>query len=123
VRAVFSAPLVAGDAALGALKVYSRRPGAYGDRDEHLLTMFAAHAAVLLNQVRSRADARQVSTRLTASLHARDVVNIAKGVLMCRDGVDEQSAFLLLSKAAADEGTPLRVVAESVAGSTSRRRR
>ncbi len=123
VRAVLSAPLVAGDAALGALKVYSRRPGAYGERDEHLLTMFAAHAAVLLNQVRSRADARQVSTRLAASLRARDVVNIAKGVLMCRDGVDEQSAFLLLSKAAEDEGTPLRAVAESVAGSTSQRRR
>jgi GAF domain-containing protein len=123
VRAVLSAPLVAGDAALGALKVYSRRPGAYGDRDEHLLTMFAAHAAVLLNHVHSRADARQVSARLTASLRARDAVNIAKGVLMCREGVDEQAAFLLLSKTAEDDGRPLRAVAEAVACSTSRRRR
>lgn len=74
--------------------------------------MFAAHAAVLLNQVRSRADVRQVSTRLAASLRARDVVNIAKGVLMCREDVDEQAAFLLLSKAAEEEGRPLRAVAE-----------
>ena len=122
-RAVLSAPLVVGDAALGALKVYSRRPGTYGEHDKHLLTMFAAHAAVLLNQVRSRADARRVSTRLADSLRVRDVVNIAKGVLMCREGVDEQAAFLLLSKAAEEEGRPLRAVAESVAGSTSRRRR
>ncbi len=122
-RAVLSAPLVAGDTALGALKVYSRLPGTYGERDEHLLTMFAAHAAVLLTHVRSHEDARRVSTRLAASLRTRDLVNIAKGVLMVREGVDEQAAFLLLSKAAADEGRPLRAVAESVACSTTRRGR
>ncbi|GAB1510893.1 GAF and ANTAR domain-containing protein [Actinophytocola sp. KF-1] len=122
-RAVLSAPLVAGDTALGALKVYARRPGTYGERDEHLLTMFAAHAAVLLAHIRTHEDAGRVSTRLAAALRARDLVNIAKGVLMVREGVDEQAAFLLLAKTAADEGKPLRAVADTVAGSTSRRRR
>lgn len=122
-RAALSVPLVAGDTALGALKVYSRRPGAYGDRDEHLLAMFAAHAAVLLTHVRSVEDARRVSERLAASLRTRDLVNIAKGVLMVREGVDEPAAFLMLSRTAADEGKPLRAVAAAVAGSTTRRKR
>ena len=122
-RAVLSVPLVAGDDALGALKVYSHRPDTYDDHDEHLLTMFAAHSAVLLNHVRSYEDARQVSASLSASLRTRDLVNMAKGVLMARDGVDERTAFLLLSTTAEQEGRPLRLVAESLTGATARRLR
>ena len=122
-RAVLSAPLVAGDAALGALKVYSHRPDVYDDRDEHLLTMFAAHSAVLLAHVRSDEDAKRMSDALRASLRARDVVNIAKGVLMARDGMDEQAAFLLLSTRAEQEGRPLHELAESLLGTMSRRLR
>jgi GAF domain-containing protein len=122
-RAALSAPLVAGDTTLGALKVYSHRPDTYDDHGEHLLTMFAAHSAVLLTHVRSYEDARQVSTGLRTSLRSRDLVNMAKGVLMAREGVDERTAFLLLSTRAAQEGRPLRELAESVAGTTARRLR
>nr|AKA59456.1 hypothetical protein [uncultured bacterium AR_456] len=122
-RAVLSAPLVAGDEALGAMKVYSRRPGAFGDREEHLLTMFAAHAAVLLANVRSYSDARRVSDELRDSMRARDLVNMAKGVLMAREAVDERTAFLLLTGMAREQGRPLRDVADSVAGTTVHRRR
>jgi GAF domain-containing protein len=122
-RAVLSAPLVAGDEALGALKVYSRRPGAYGDHDEHLLTMFAAHAAVLLANVRSYEDARRVSEELRDSMRSRDLVNVAKGVLMAREGTDERTAFLLLTGMAREQGKPLREIADGVAGTTVRRLR
>jgi GAF domain-containing protein len=122
-RAVLSAPLVAGDEALGAMKVYSRRPGTYDHRDEHLLTMFAAHSAVLLNHVRSYEDARRVSATLRTSLRTRDLVNMAKGVLMAREGVDERTAFLLLSKTAEQEGRTLRHVAEAATSATARRLR
>jgi GAF domain-containing protein len=123
VRAVLSAPLVAGDAALGAMKVYSHRIGAYDHRDEHLLTMVAAHSAVLLNHVRSYEDARRVSATLRTSLRTRDLVNMAKGVLMAREGVDERTAFLLLSKTAEQENRTLRQVADSVTNATKRRLR
>jgi GAF domain-containing protein len=122
VRAVLSAPMVAGDEALGALKVYSHQPGAYADR-EHLLAMFAAHAAVLLASVRSYEDARRVSDELRDSMRTRDLVNVAKGVLMARDAVDERTAFLFLSRTAREQGTPLHEVARSVADTTTRRRR
>jgi GAF domain-containing protein len=122
-RAGLSTPLVAGDEALGALKVYSRHAGAYGDHDEHLLTMFAAHAAVLLANVRSFEDAKRVSDELRDSMRVRDLVNMAKGVLMARESVAERTAFLLLTGMARDQGRPLREVADAVAGTTVRRRR
>jgi GAF domain-containing protein len=122
-RAVLSVPLVAGDEGLGALKVYSRRPGAYGDREEHLLTMFAAHAAVLLANVRSYEDAKRVSDELRDSVRGRDLINIAKGVLMAREATDERTAFLRLTGMAREQGKPLREVANGVTGTTVRRRR
>jgi GAF domain-containing protein len=122
-RAVLSAPLVAGDDGLGALKVYSRRPGVYGDREEHLMSMFAAHAAVLLANVRSYEDARRVSGELRDSMRGRDVVNMAKGALMAREATDEQTAFLLLTGMAREHCKPLREVALSVVNTTVRRLR
>jgi GAF domain-containing protein len=122
-RAVLSAPLVAGDEGLGAIKVYSRHPGAFDDKDEHLLTLFAAHAAVLVANVRSYEDARRVSDELRDSMRGRDLINIAKGVLMAREATDERTAFLLLTRMAREQGRPLREVAGTVAGTTVRRLR
>lgn len=123
VRAVLSVPLVAGEAVLGAMKVYSHRAGNYDNRDEQLMMMFAAHSAVLLDHVRSYEDAIRVSAALRTSLRTRDLVNMAKGVLMARDGVDERTAFLLLSRTAEQDCRTLRHVAESVTGATARRLR
>jgi GAF domain-containing protein len=122
-RAVLSAPLVAGDEALGAMKVYSHRADVYDDHDEHLLTMFAAHSAVLLTHVRSYQDARRMSDALRTSLRGRDLVNMAKGVLMAREGVDERTAFLLLSTRAGQEGRSVRELAKSLVGAIPRRLR
>jgi GAF domain-containing protein len=122
-RAVLSAPLVAGDEALGAMKVYSHRADVYDDHDEHLLTMFAAHSAVLLAHVRSYQDARRMSDALRTSLRGRDLVNMAKGVLMAREGVDERTAFLLLSTRAGQEGRSVRELAKSLVGAIPRRLR
>lgn len=123
IRSVLSTPLVADDEALGALKLYSHLPGVYGGHDEHVLALFAANAAVLLVNVRGHEDARRVSDELRDSMHARDLVNIAKGVLMAREATDEATAFLLLTGMAREQGRPLREVAEDVAGSTLRRLR
>jgi GAF domain-containing protein len=123
VRAVLSAPLVAGDDCLGALKVYAPRPHAYGAREEYLLTMFAASAAVLVANVKSYQDARRASDDLQNALRARDLVNIAKGVIMAREGIDEQTAFVVLADMANGQHRHLRDVADDVLQSTVRRDR
>jgi GAF domain-containing protein len=122
-RASLSAPLVAGDAGLGALKVYGDRPRAYGSREESLLGMFATQAAVLVANAKSHADANRASARLAASVRGRDTVNIAKGILMAQGHVDEQSAFLQLAQSARESSQPLVKTAEDLARTTLRRRR
>jgi GAF domain-containing protein len=122
-RAVLSGPLVAGDKGLGALNVYSSHPATYRDHGEHLLTMFAAHVAVLLANARSHEDARRVSDRLRDGMRDRDLVNLAKGVLMERESVDERAASQLLVGMARERGRPLREVADKVVGAAERRRR
>jgi GAF domain-containing protein len=122
-RAVLSTPLVAEDTVLGAIKVYAGPPDAYGRREEHLLAMFAAQAAVLVANVRTVEAAQRVAEELRHAFRSRDVVAMAKGVLMAREGVDEDGAFAALAGAARRERRPLVDVAEALVRAISRTRR
>ncbi len=122
-RSALSAPLVAGGDALGAIKVYSRKPSAFGEREEYLLTMFAAQSAILLANVRSFDNARKLSGSLVDAMRARDVINMAKGVVMAREHVDEGTAFAQLARNAHEEHKNLRDLAGALVRSTVRRDR
>jgi GAF domain-containing protein len=122
-RASLSAPLVAGDTALGAMKIYGTRPGMYGSREEFLLSMFATQAAVLVANTKSYADAHRVSAGLQASMRGRDAINIAKGILMAQGQVDQHTAFLRLAKTAEQRRQPLLEAAEELARTILRPRR
>jgi GAF domain-containing protein len=100
--ATLSAPLLVQNTCVGAVKVYAREAGAFSVRDERLLTLFAAQAGVLLGYVRRAEDTRRTSAAFKETLRSRDVLNLAKGALMEREGVSEDAAFgLLLSLAQA----------------------
>jgi GAF domain-containing protein len=122
-RSAMSAPLVAGAEALGALKVYARVPDAYTDREEHVLMMFATQAAMLLANMHTAQDAERVSDELKDSLRGREVITLAKGIVMAREGVDERMAFLTLFDTARREQITLRKAAERLARTTVRRLR
>ncbi|MFL6143782.1 MAG: GAF and ANTAR domain-containing protein [Labedaea sp.] len=123
VRSVLSAPLVAGSGSLGAVKVYAAQPRMFGEREERLLTMFATQAAILLANMRSAEDARRVSDTLKDALRGREVITLALGVIMARQGVDERGAFLALADTAQQQGKTMRQAAERIAESTVQRRR
>jgi GAF domain-containing protein len=123
IRSCLSTGLVAGDQALGAIKIYSDEPGAFGPRNEQLLTMFAAQAAVLVSNVRSAESARRMTDELRDALRARDSINIAKGVLMAKEALSEDDAFAMLLAIANREHRPLHEVAHSVARAARRARR
>jgi GAF domain-containing protein len=122
-RSALSAPLVAGENALGALKVYAAREHAYGDREAHVLTMFAAQAAILLVHMRPAGDAQRISDQLRDKVRGRDAIALAKGIIMARDGVHERAAFLVLAELAQRERKPIRDVAEHLARSAVRQYR
>jgi response regulator NasT len=57
---------------------------------------------------------REEADSLTEALAARKVIERAKGLLMERDGLSEQAAFLRLRKASQVSGRPLKVIAEAL---------
>lgn len=115
-----SVPLVAGDRALGALKVYGSASG-FKEADERRLVMFAAQAAILLANVQTHDNARRLSEGLKEALRTRDLIDMAKGVLMAREGVDETTAFAMLVGTSRRESKKLRDVATRIVKSTARR--
>ncbi|MFJ6671411.1 GAF domain-containing protein [Actinosynnema sp. NPDC091369] len=117
-RSALSTPVVAGAEALGAMKVYASEPDVFGEREERLLENFATQAAVLLANARTAEDARHVSDRLKDALQGREVIALAKGIIIARDGADERSAFLALTDLAQRRGTTLRAAAEDLVRST-----
>jgi GAF domain-containing protein len=122
-RAALSAPLVAGDGALGAMKVYADEPAAFDDHAERRLMLFSAQAAILVANVQSYERARRLSDELRMTVRSRDVVSMAKGVLMGRDGVAESTAFAMLRDRAEEDGVSLHDAARAVLDSGARRRR
>jgi len=94
---------------LGAMNMYSWRPGAFdleGDRDEGLA--LGAHVAVAL------ASAQQIEG-LTTALVSRTVIGQAEGILMERFDIDADRAFQVLKRVSSHCNTKLqRVAAELV---------
>jgi GAF domain-containing protein len=122
-RSSMSAPMLAGDHALGALKVYGAGAGVFTERDAQVLILSAAQAALLVTHVTARERARRTSDDLRQAMSARDVVSTAKGVLMGRHGIGEEAALtMLLSRSGGDAGS-LRQAARAVVESAVRRRR
>jgi GAF domain-containing protein len=113
-RSTLSAPLLAGDEALGAIKLYAREPAAFHPRDEHLLVLFAAQAAVLVANLQAHAAAVRLSEDLKTALRSRDLIGQAKGILIANRGVDEDEAFRLLAAASQRQNVKLVEVARSI---------
>ncbi|TYP84645.1 GAF domain-containing protein [Blastococcus xanthinilyticus] len=122
-RAALSAPLVAGNAGLGAIKVYADRPGVFDRRSEQLLTLFSAQAAFLVANVQSYDRARRLSEGMRQAVRDRDLVGMAKGVLMGRHSMDEDAALRMLVSRSRDQGVVLADAARAVVDSAARRRR
>ncbi|RZU31566.1 GAF and ANTAR domain-containing protein [Blastococcus saxobsidens] len=122
-HAALSAPLVAGDTTVGAIKVYADHPGAFDTRSRELLVMFSAQAALLVANVQSAERAMRLSEAMRQAVRDRDLVGIAKGVLIGRHGIDEEAALRMLVARSQHDGILLAGAARAVVDSAVRRRR
>ncbi|MFF2319028.1 GAF domain-containing protein [Arthrobacter sp. NPDC058097] len=90
--------------AIGALKVYADRPGAFDEHSEQVLALLAGPAALILSNLQARERAARLSDVLKDSLHSRSLIDMAKGVLMERLQVGEREALqAMISRARTDE--------------------
>ncbi|WP_258803445.1 ANTAR domain-containing protein [Pseudarthrobacter sp. NS4] len=83
-----------------------------------LLQLFAVPAATLLAHIQASEAPQKMTEGLQSSLHSRDIVNRACGVLMERLHVPHEDALQQLMKQARDNGTTLQHVSESVLART-----
>ncbi|WP_217169193.1 GAF and ANTAR domain-containing protein [Streptomyces sp. AC512_CC834] len=95
------------DEDLGALNLYSYRPGAFTEADETAGWLLASHAAVAFSSARTHA-------QLQEAIGTRHTVGEAMGILMGSHRLTEDQAFATLRRYSQDHNVKLRDVARRV---------
>jgi transcriptional regulator with GAF, ATPase, and Fis domain len=92
---------------LGALDLYSSKPGAFGRHHEQVGWLLASHAAVAWSSARH-------NEHLHAAIDTRQVIGEATGILMARYELTEIEAFGRLVQASQNTNTKLRDLARTI---------
>ena len=92
---------------LGALNVYSRRPGAFGEDAETIGLVFASHASIALS-------AAQSEENLHRAIDKRELIGQAKGILMERHRLTADQAFQVLVRASSHTNRKLFDIADEL---------
>lgn len=114
IRSALSAPLLQESHALGAMKVYATRPGAFGEAEERLLVRLASAAATLLAAAQPIDAPAQLSAAMKAALESRDTVALAAGILMSRDRLGAAAARSALLQTARAQGRRVQEIATEI---------
>jgi GAF domain-containing protein len=105
IRAVLSIRLNTPSARIGALNLYSFRPGGFDADDDAVAHLLAPHASVALAATRTEAN-------LWQAIDARKLIGQAQGILMERFDLDADQAFAVLRRYSQDHNVKLREVAQ-----------
>ncbi|MFE9017135.1 ANTAR domain-containing protein [Streptomyces sp. NPDC007808] len=95
------------DEDLGALNLYSRKPGAFTADSELAGWLLASHAAVAFSSARSHAQMEQ-------AVATRHLIGEAMGILMGSHRLTEEQAFDVLRRYSQENNVKLREVARQV---------
>ena len=114
IKAILSSPLRAFDQPVGALNIYSRTASTFEVKDQQAAATFADKASVILSDAHIDVSDRQMALRFQEALRSREVLSLAKGIIMDREGTDEESAFNSLLRLSLHHGTTLRARAEAI---------
>jgi len=95
----------------GGLNIYGQVPGAFGDDDEQLASMFADQASIIVANTRAYWAAFEMTRNLTAAMESREVIEQAKGVLMVTHRLSADGAFDRLRQRSQAENRKLRDIA------------
>ncbi|PSM45236.1 antitermination regulator [Streptomyces dioscori] len=92
---------------LGALNVYSHKPGVFDETARRAGWILASHAAVAFSAARTH-------QQLSHAMETRHEIGEAMGILMERYGLTEDSAFKVLKKTSQDRNVKLREIAHQI---------
>jgi GAF domain-containing protein len=114
IKAILSSPLRASEKPVGALNIYSRTAESFEVKDQESAAVFAKQASVILSAARVGVSDTQMAIRFEEALRSRKVISLAEGIIMEREGIDEEGAFSALLRLALNQGVPLRERAEAL---------
>jgi GAF domain-containing protein len=114
IRSSLSVPLVADGEPVGALNLYSRRPGAFGEAETRRAEKFARHASGALTLALRLASCTDLNEQLRSSIVSRAVIDQALGVIMATEHCSQDKAFTLLRTASQNTNVKLRDLALSI---------
>lgn len=107
IRSVLSLPMFADELSMGALNFYAERPQSFSEDSRRIAAVFATLGALAWsNVVRTQ--------QFKEALSTRDMIGQAKGILIERYDLDDQTAFNTLIKLSQSMNTPLRDIARRV---------
>jgi anti-anti-sigma factor len=118
IRAILSSPLLAFRTPVGALNIYSRATEAFDVQAQAAAGVFAQKASVILSDAGAAVTDTQLAFRYQEALRSRRAITLATGVLMEREGVDEEEAFRDLLRLSLYHGDPLREQANAIVRSS-----
>jgi GAF domain-containing protein len=122
VRSTLSLPMLSGESSVGALNFYADSDAAFGETEAEVGRLFAAQATVVLVNAQAYWGARLRSEHLEQALVGREVIDLAKGIIMNAIGCGPDEAFDTLVKQSQQENRKLRDVAADIVARAQRRR-
>ncbi len=105
IESILSLRLFASEDTMGSLNLYSLQPDAFDEEDIAVGSVFAAHAAVALAGATREA-------QLEAKADSRNVIGMAKGIIMAQQKISDDEAFDILRRASQRANVKLRDMAE-----------
>ena len=120
VRSTLSLPMLTSERSVGAMNFYAGADRAFGDAEADVGKLFAAQAAVVLVNAEAYWGARLKSEHLERALAGREVIDLAKGIIMNTMGCGPDKAFEALVQQSQAENRKLRDVATDIVARAQR---
>jgi GAF domain-containing protein len=114
IRSSLSLPLAADGEPVGALNLYSRRPGAFGEAETRRAEKFAGHASGALTLALRLASCTDLNDQLRSSMVSRTVIDQAIGVIMVTERCAQDKAFAMLRAMSQNTNVKLRDLAVTI---------
>jgi GAF domain-containing protein len=121
VHSVLSLPLTTPEGVVGAMNVYAHDKYAFDDRAAELGEIFAAPAAIAVQNAQVLAQTQRLAIRLQSALETRGVIDRAVGILMSRSGGTAEEALERLRALSQHEHHKLPLIARQIIDEAVRR--
>src|SRR5207342_1915535 len=121
IHSVLSLPLLTPDGVFGAMNVYAHAKEAFDERAERLGELFAAPAAVAVQNAQVLEQTKRLAASLQGALSTKALIDQALGIIRSRSGASSDEAFARLRAMSQSRNVKLAVVAESLVEEAVRR--